>query len=248
MDRDEDEPPVECVGHLNTVESDTEIFAGVLDLEGEKLLDAAESGARHGLQAGSQEIGAGGFAGRRVLAPLQRHARPDAVAPLGVHLVRDEDDPRGGRLASGPRGHLVHGRERIVLPGVPRILGLGDGDLPVIDFEIEVREQRRLDVPHGLLRTHLLGGEEMDLLDLSSRASDDADADDPRERLEQLLRAGDRPPRLLGAANPLGLCAHREPARGAAGGRLPSEARPHESGNRSGAMAAAPAGGRVRGR
>ena len=64
-----------------------------------------------------------------------------------------------GGLRSGRLSHLT-------------IFGLSHGNDPMVHIEVEMRQQGGFDVPDGLLGLHFLRGEEMNLLNLTTRTCD----------------------------------------------------------------------------
>src|SRR5207245_57296 len=124
------------------------------------------------------------------LTPLERQldAHDHTLRPLrrpDLEALEDHDAPLGP------------GAYRVLLQLLDRshVRGLGHADLAVIDLHAELRHQRRLDVPHHLLRLDVARGQDVDLAHLAERRHHHARRQDPREAGDQVLGAP-HPPRV----------------------------------------------------
>src|SRR2546421_970555 len=125
----------------------------------------------------------------RVLS-FKRQAYPDQhpLRPLrGPHLEPLEN--HHPLLGAGAHSLLLH-----LLDG-PHVGGLGHADLAVVDLHPQLRHQRRLDVPHHLLRLHVAGGEHVDLAHLAQGRHHHAGRQHAGQAGNQVLRAL-HPPRV----------------------------------------------------
>src|SRR5207244_10741533 len=135
--RHEHEPAIECVDDRRALERDRVV--------GQQLVQTERRGARrrlHAVPRGVRPL----LLGLR-LTPLERQldAYDHALRPLGrpdLEALEDHDAPLG------PGAYRV----LLQLFDRPHVRGLGHADLAVIDLHAELRHQRRLDVPHHLLR------------------------------------------------------------------------------------------------
>ncbi len=116
--------------------------------------------------------------------------------------------PRARRRGQGleqdrPLEHLVPDRFPLQRLDRLHVRRLGNADLPVVDLEAELGQQRRLDVPHQLLGRETGLGQHVDLAHLAQRRGDHPRREDPLQAGEQVLR----PPHSPGIRD-----RHRRPA------------------------------------
>src|ERR1051326_2292597 len=165
---------------------------------GQQLIETERRSPRRRLDAIAHRVGPL-LLRLRVLA-LDRHQHAEDHPPPPC---RGDEHP--GRPFGGPRLEALEDHHPLVGAGPDRLLlhlldgphvgGLGHADLAVIDFHAQLRHQRRLDVPHHLLRLHLAGGEHVDLAQLAQRRHHHARRQDAREPRDQVLGAL-HPPRV----------------------------------------------------
>src|SRR5256885_1180087 len=159
---------------------------------GQELVETERRGPRRRLHAVARRVGS--LLLRLRFLALEREPHPDlhALRPLrGPHLESLED--HHALLGAGADGLLLH-----PLDG-PHVGGLGHADLAVVDLDAQLGHERRLDVPHHLLRLYLAAGEHVDLAHLAQRRHHHARRQDAGEPRDQVLGAL-HPPRVRSLA------------------------------------------------
>ena len=186
---DEDVATIEGIDLLDTVERQPVASgAALLVLVAENRFDGPQRRVCHRFHPGLGQVGTRRLTSVPGPSPLQLHVAAHLVCTLTLRLQANEQNPGVGSL--GQRTHRGARRSTLSPRHADR---LRDRDLAMVDREVEVGEEGRLDVPYGLLGRHFTRGEEVDFLYLPTRLGNHPGRNHSRQRSQELLGSRDGP-------------------------------------------------------